>query len=427
MNITPRVSFLTILGIIPTLFFKTIITIIIWMTLITLLCIFDYLTIRNFKNVTVTRLIPKTIRKNEKINIKVIITNPTKNLINAIITNSCPPSIKTNIQEQKIIIASDTQTNINFEITPKSRGKKTIQQLTIRAFGKLKLISIQKKYDTPRTVMVTPEFKSRKYFPSKLLKLQQIEGNTASFIKGKGAEFDSMRKYVIGDDIRDIDWRASTKHQELIVKSWHPEQDRKILLLLDISRLSSIVINNESRLESQIEACLLLTSLAIKAHDQIEILLVSNKIEKSLQPSHKIDNLMQTLASYFINVFSQFKEITWTDHIPYIKSRMKNNGIIIFITPIDQNTYTNGLIKTALNLNKKHTIIIASVYKNEINAIKKVTNVYDKAAIISSKLIRDEIKKKFTMNKIHIIEAEPNEFPSKLCDKYLEIKSKIIY
>ena len=116
MNITPRVSFLTILGIIPTLFFKTIITIIIWMTLITLLCIFDYLTIRNFKNVTVTRLIPKTIRKNEKINIKVIITNPTKNLINAIITNSCPPSIKTNIQEKKIIIASDTQTNINLSL-----------------------------------------------------------------------------------------------------------------------------------------------------------------------------------------------------------------------------------------------------------------------------------------------------------------------
>lgn len=103
---------------------------------------------------------------------------------------------------------------------------------------------------------------------------------------------------------------------------------------------------------------------------------------------------------------------------------MKNNGIIVFITPLDQNAYTNGLLKTALHLNKGHTIIIASSYKDEFENITEESDAYDKAAAASSQLIRNEIKTKFGMNKIHIVETNPEQLPGKVCDKYLQLKAK---
>src|SRR5690606_40202208 len=69
-------------------------------------------------------------------------------------------------------------------------------------------------------------FRSRRHLPGKLAKLQELEGQHRAMIRGQGSEFDSLREYVPGDDVRSIDWRATARRETVVVRTWRPE-DRK--------------------------------------------------------------------------------------------------------------------------------------------------------------------------------------------------------
>ena len=92
--------------------------------------------------------------------------------------------------------------------------------------------------------------------------LRQLDGRAAVRIRGQGTEFDSLRDYVDGDDVRSIDWRATARRQHLVVRTWQPEQHRRVVIVLDTSRTSAGRIGDAPRLDAAMDAALLLTALA---------------------------------------------------------------------------------------------------------------------------------------------------------------------
>ena len=96
--------------------------------------------------------------------------------------------------------------------------------------------------------------------------------------RGQGTEFDTLREYVIGDDVRSIDWRASARAHDVVVRTWRPERDRRMLCLLDTGRTSAARIGDEPRLDAAIDAALLLAVLAARADDRVDLLAVDTAI-----------------------------------------------------------------------------------------------------------------------------------------------------
>lgn len=423
ITLTHIPAILVFTAIISTLIIKSYIFVLSWVTIVLILCIADYFTLTNIKKIEVQRQVPASIRNKESFISEIIITNNTKSKYLALVRDAWPPSTGCENDRKKTEILPEAITKLKYSLTPRRRGTKKAHNVTIRFYGKMHLITKQIDYDISTKITVLPEFKSRKHLPNKLKQLRYIEGATATHLRGKGSEFDCMRKYVVGDDIREIDWRASAKTQNLIVKSWHLEQDRKILILVDTSRLSAVRLGDKPRLDTHIETCLLLSALAKHAHDKVEILVVNNELVANIIPN-KIQSVIADIAYAFSNIHPVFKEITWSKYIPTIKNKIKNSGLVVFITPVDQNAYNNDLLKTALHLNKGRTIIIASAYNDEFNDIDEKSDAFDKAAAATSHLIRNEIKAKFAMNKIHVLEANDEQLPSQVCDKYLQLKSK---
>ena len=95
---------------------------------------------------------------------------------------------------------------------------------------------------------VLPRFSSRKHLPSRLARLRELDGRTSVMIRGQGTEFDSLREYVRGDDVRSIDWRASARRADVVVRTWRPERDRRVMIVLDTGRTSAVrVLDEEER------------------------------------------------------------------------------------------------------------------------------------------------------------------------------------
>ena len=82
---------------------------------------------------------------------------------------------------------------------------------------------------------------------------------------------DSLREYVIGDDVRTIDWRGTARRADVVVRTFRPERDRRVFIVLDTSRLSAGRVGDTPRLDASIEAVLLLSALASRAGDRVQV------------------------------------------------------------------------------------------------------------------------------------------------------------
>ena len=95
--------------------------------------------------------------------------------------------------------------------------------------------------------------------------LRELDGNTSIQVRGQGTEFDSLREYVRGDDVRSIDWRATARAADVMVRTWRPERDRQVVLVLDTGRVSAGRVGDAPRLDAAMDAALLLAALASRA------------------------------------------------------------------------------------------------------------------------------------------------------------------
>ena len=94
---------------------------------------------------------------------------------------------------------------------PTRRGDAHADRVTIRTLGPLRLAGRQASLTVPGRLRVLPEFASRRHLPSRLARLRELDGRASVQVRGPGTEFDSLREYVIGDDVRSIDWRATAR------------------------------------------------------------------------------------------------------------------------------------------------------------------------------------------------------------------------
>ena len=118
-------------------------------------------------------------------------------------------------------------------------------------------------------------------------------------MRGQGTEFDSLREYVRGDDVRSIDWRASARNRNVVVRTWQPERDRRVVLVLDTSRTSAGRVDDVPRLDSAMDAALLLAALAARAGDRIDFVAGDRRVRARLRSRGARDvaaNLQDAMA-----------------------------------------------------------------------------------------------------------------------------------
>ena len=116
-----------------------------------------------------------------------------------------------------------------------------------------------------------PLFRSRRLLPDKLARLRQVEGAIAVRGRGQGSEFDSLREYVTGDDPRAIDWRATARRTNVVVRTYRAERDRRVILALDTGRTSAGRVGDLPRLDHVLDAAQLLAVLAVRAGDRVDL------------------------------------------------------------------------------------------------------------------------------------------------------------
>ena len=231
---------------------------------------------------------------------------------------------------------------MSLQLTPWRRGDRRTEQVTIRSAGPLGLWSRQATLAAPGRVRVLPPFHSRVHLPSRLTRLRELDGRTPLLIRGQGTEFDSIREYVRGDDVRSIDWRATARHVDpevpgsmrLMVRTWRPERDRRIVIVADTSRTAAARIADEPRLDTACEASLLLAALASHAGDRVDFLAWDRRLRGRVHGASGAE-LLARMVDTMAGIDAELIEADWASVPGQVRRVTSHHALVVLLTAAD--------------------------------------------------------------------------------------------
>ena len=187
-----------------------------------------------------------------------------------------------------------------------------------------------------------PPFSSRRHLPSRLARLRDMDGRQAIAVRAQGTEFDSLREYVPGDDVRSIDWRATARAADVMVRTWRPERDRRVVMVLDTGRTSAVRIGDETRLDILIDAGLLLAALAGRAGDRVD--LVAHDRRTRLQVSGGSGpSLLPRLVDGIATLEPELTETDYRGLVSTVLSRVRKRALVVLFVALDRPAMEEGL------------------------------------------------------------------------------------
>ena len=251
---------------------------------VALVSIVDWLFAGAPGDVAVHRYGETQTRLGETVTVTLVLVNRGARTIDGEVRDAWVPSAGATPYRHDVRIDPDETVELPATLTPTRRGERHAVRVTIRSYGPLRFAFRQttrrraEPLTPPWTVTVLPRFDSRKYLPERLSRLRIIDGMVVTRGRGQGTEFDSLREYVIGDDVRSIDWRSSARRRDVLVRTWRPERDRRVMCVLDTGRTSAARVGDEPRLDAAMDAALLLAVLATHADDRVDLLAIDTVV-----------------------------------------------------------------------------------------------------------------------------------------------------
>ena len=191
----------------------------------------------------------------------------------------------------------------------------------------------------------------------------QMQGDFHSVFKGTGLEFDDVRAYQYGDDVRAIDWNVTAKGHGTFVKTYKEEKEQSVFLILDVSASQAIGRAGQQKIDIGKEICGILSLVAAKQNSQIGIVCVSDQKELYLKPSLGIEHAYIIIKSIF-ELQAKSLRTNLATGIKLVMSIIKRRSIVLLISDFIDYNYERELTVLA----KKHDLIIIQLLdKREIN------------------------------------------------------------
>jgi uncharacterized protein (DUF58 family) len=181
----------------------------------------------------------------------------------------------------------------------------------------------------------------------------QMQGDFHSVFKGSGLEFDDVRAYQYGDDVRTIDWNVSAKGDETFVKTFKEEKEQNLFFILDVSASQYIGVEKQQKIDIGREICGVLTISALKEGSSVGMLCFSDRREKYVKPNKGIKHAIG-LIGMMTKLQPQSLKTNLNKAINLALNIIKRKSIIIIVSDFVDDNYDKELKALA----KKHDLIV---------------------------------------------------------------------
>jgi len=425
MALTPRALWLVLLGIVPVVLRPAASTVWLWLLLCAVVVAVDVLLAPRPRSLLLERQLPASVRLGESVRTSLFVTNPGSRSVRGLLRDAWPPSAGAELTRHTLRLPGGERTHLTTLLTPTRRGDRQADRVTMRLRGPLGVAARQASVEVAGRVRVLHAFPSRRHIPSRLAVLRQLDGRAAMRTRGQGTEFDSLRDYVEGDDVRSIDWRATARRRDLVVRTWQPEQYRRIIIVLDTSRTSAGRIDDSPRLDSGMDAALFLTAIAGHARDRIHVIAGDREVRAHVSGHDRV-GVLHDAISELAPVDARLIEADWRLLAAEVARVGTQRALVVLITPLESSALEEGLLPVLPALASRHRVVVASVADPAVDRMRRgrdsATDVYAAAAAERTVGLRERTAGAFRSLGVEVLDETPDRLPLALVDHYLALK-----
>ncbi|MGA5065081.1 DUF58 domain-containing protein [Streptomyces exfoliatus] len=391
----------------------------------------DYAMAAPVRTLHFTRSGDTSVRLGDAADVHLTVTNRSRRRLRAQLRDAWPPSswlpgTEQASSRQRLTVPAGERRRLTTSLRPTRRGDRHAERITVRSYGPLGLAARQGNHEAPWTVRVLPPFTSRKHLPSRLARLRELDGRTSVLTRGEGTEFDSLREYVPGDDTRSIDWRATARQSTVAVRTWRPERDRHILIVLDTGRTSAGRVGDVPRLDASMDAALLLTALASRAGDRVDLLAYDRRLRAQVQ-GRSAGDVLPAVVNALAPLEPELVETDARGLTATALARAPRRSLIVLLTSLDAAPIEEGLLPILPQLTQRHTVLLASVADPHAAGMAAargtIDGVYEAAAATQTQSQRARTADQLRRHGVTVVDASPDTLAPALADAYLALKA----
>ncbi|QCW51728.1 DUF58 domain-containing protein [Nocardioides dongxiaopingii] len=427
MAITGRVPLLLLLGVVPVVLRPAGSTVWLWLLLVALLGLADWLLAPRPAVLGFARRPTPAVRMNHPAETLLLVTNTSARPVRGVVRDAWQPTAGASGNRHRVRLPPGDRAALVTPLLPRRRGDLRAFGVTVRLPGPLGLVARQRTLDVPGTVRSLPPFDSRKHLPSRLARLRDLDGRSAVRVRGQGTEFDSLREYVRGDDVRSIDWRASARSSNVVVRTWQPERDRRVVLVLDTSRTSAGRVDDVPRLDSAMDAALLLAALAARAGDRVDLVAGDRRVRARLRSAGGRE-VAARLQDVMADLEPVIAEADWDALAGAVQGLGRQRALVVLLTPLEPSAVEEGLLTVLPTLTRHHRVVLASVRDPELDRLTAARDtleeVYAAAAAEQAQERRRRTAALLTRLGVDVVDADAERLPPALADHYLGLKAR---
>lgn len=390
----------------------------------------DFLILFTSKNgIEGQRITPEKLSNGDENPIVVSIRNFYTFPIFAMVIDEIPHQFQVRNFEIKRKIKNASSDDFQYYLRPTERGEYHFGNLNIYVSSPLQLLSKRYTFNKDAMVPTYPSYiQLRKYdliafsnnlFQYGVKKIRRI---------GHTMEFEQIKEYVQGDDIRTLNWKATAKKNALMVNQFQDEKSQNIYMAIDKGRTMKMPFNGLSLLDYAINATLVLSNVILKKHDKAGMFSFSKKVDNRVV-AEKRTSQMQKILENLYNVKTDFFESDYSRLYADVKKNINQRSLILLYTNFETLDGLHRQLPYLKGIAKNHLLVVVFFQNTELNHItlkkaETIQEVYDKVIaekfIFEKKLIVNELKK----YGIHSVLTQPENLTLDSINKYLEIKAR---
>jgi len=390
----------------------------------------DFLLIYASKgNINGRRVVPDKLSNGDENPIQITVVNSYLFATHLTLLDEIPHQFQKRDFKIETVVKSGNQKSFTYQLRPTERGNYSFGNLNVFASSPIGLIARRYTFDAEQKVPVYPSFlQLRKYdlmaFTNKLFayglkKIRRI---------GHTMEFEQIKEYVQGDDIRNINWKATAKKNQLMVNQFQDEKSQPIYAVIDKGRVMKMPFNGLSLLDYAINATLVISNIAIKKQDKAGMFTFSNAIENRVVAERRSAQMNLILETLY-NVQTNFVESDFGRLYIDIKRNLNQRSLLLLYTNFETLDALHRQLPYLQAIAKHHLLVVIFFENTELHefaAQKAHTShqIFEQTIaekfIYEKKLIVNELRK----YGIQSLLTKPEDLTINTINRYLEIKAR---
>ena len=398
--------------------------------LLVVLFIVDSLLLFNQKNAIYSqRILPEKLSNGDENSVKIDIKNNYPFRVDLKIIEEIPFQFQKRDFLIKKTVLPQGSSFFEYILIPKERGEYVFGGLNIYVKSPIGLVSRKFVFQKEASLPSYPSFVHLRKYELMALQNEFLLGGIKKIRKlGHTMEFEQIRDYVQGDDIRSINWKATSKANKLMVNQYQDERSQRIYMLIDKGRTMQMPFKGLSLLDYSINAVMALSHIILKKSDRAGMMTFSQKTENKVQAEQKSGQLKK-ISEALYNIKTNFYESDFSRLYQDVKTTINQRSLVLLFTNFETLDAVNRQMKYLRGIARNHLLVVIFFKNSELNDLmnkkpENIQEVYDE--IIAEKL---EFEKKLIIQElrkygIFTIYTLPENLNIEVINKYLEIKAR---